>query len=103
MQLLETPLRFIWRRKRKIFITASILFILASFILVGLRLYVAYRAHHQIYTLETVPEQPVAIVFGAWVRPDGRVSAMLADRVKMGAQLYTSGKVKALLLTGDNS
>jgi SanA protein len=36
------------------------------------------------------------------VTPRGNPSAMLADRVKMGVELYQAGKVKALLLTGDN-
>lgn len=66
------------------------------------RAYSAVAAHSQIYTLDTVPERPVAIIFGAWVTPSGRPSAMLADRVKLGARLYQAGKVKALLLTGDN-
>ena len=79
------------------------MFTFASLLLVGLRVYAGHRAQDQIYTLETVPEKPVAIIFGAWVTPRGRLSAMLADRVKMGVQLYATGKVKALLLTGDNS
>ena len=33
-------------------------------------------------------KRPVAIVFGAQVLPSGRLSAMLNDRVQMGAALY---------------
>jgi SanA protein len=47
--------------------------------------------------------ETTAIVFGAQVLGNERLSAMLADRVKTGAELYQSGKVKALLFTGDNS
>ena len=47
----------------------------------ALRAYTAVRAHGQIYTLDNVPERPVAIVFGAQVYPSGKPSAMLADRV----------------------
>jgi SanA protein len=65
-------------------------------------MYSAERAKGQVFPFETVPEQPVAIIFGAWVEPDGDPSPMLADRVQMGAKLYKAGKVKALLLTGDN-
>ena len=68
----------------------------------ALRGYSAWAARDQTYTLETVPERPVAIIFGAWVTPSERPSAMLADRIKMGAELYHSGKAKVLLLTGDN-
>ena len=84
----------------------SHLFILGAMILlfvVSSRLYSAASAQAQIYNLEDVPEKPVAIIFGAQVNRSGRPSAMLADRVQMGVELYETGKVKALLLTGDNS
>jgi SanA protein len=60
-----------------------------------------YRA--DIYTAETVPAKRVAIVFGARVYPNERLSAMLADRVATGVGLYRAGKVDVLLMTGDNS
>jgi len=49
-----------------------------------------------------VPPQPVAIVFGAGVSPGGYLSPVLADRVNGALALYRAGKVKKLLLTGDN-
>jgi SanA protein len=96
-------LRWIWRRKKRIFIGTTLLAAVVALVLVSLRVYSAGRANGQIYTIDSVPEYPVAIVFGAWVRPSGKLSAMLADRVKMGVELYQAGKVQALLLTGDNS
>jgi SanA protein len=45
----------------------------------------------------------VAIVFGARVFPGGTLSSMLADRVAAAADLYHQGKVRVLLMTGDNS
>lgn len=50
-----------------------------------------------------VPSAPVAIVFGAGLQADGRPTVMLADRVEAAAELYRAGKVKRLLMTGDNS
>jgi SanA protein len=50
-----------------------------------------------------VPASDVAIVFGAQIIRNERPSAMLADRVKMAAELYRAGKVRELLFTGDNS
>ena len=47
-------------------------------------------------SIQAVPSAPVAIVFGAQ-------SFVLEDRVDTGADLYKAGKVKKLLLTGDNS
>ncbi|HEX9015846.1 MAG TPA: ElyC/SanA/YdcF family protein [Chloroflexota bacterium] len=50
-----------------------------------------------------LPPTPVAIVFGAGVLPDGSPTWMLADRVDAAVGLYQSGKVRRLLMTGDNS
>jgi vancomycin permeability regulator SanA len=43
-----------------------------------------------------------AIIFGAGLRRDGTPTAMLRDRVLTGAELYFSGKVDKLLMSGDN-
>nr|WP_323368984.1 ElyC/SanA/YdcF family protein [Streptomyces alkaliterrae] len=48
------------------------------------------------------PHAPVAMVFGAGLR-DGEPSRYLASRLDTAADLYHGGKVRALLLTGDNS
>lgn len=43
-----------------------------------------------------------AIVLGAYVDPDGRLCDMLADRVDTAVDLYRSGKVEKILMTGDH-
>ncbi|GAA3101110.1 SanA/YdcF family protein [Streptosporangium carneum] len=48
-----------------------------------------------------VPEAPAALVLGAAVFGD-QPSSMLARRLDISAELYRAGKVKALLLSGDN-
>jgi SanA protein len=45
----------------------------------------------------------VAIVFGAAIWKDNQPCPVLYDRIATAVQLYQSGKVKKLLLTGDNS
>jgi SanA protein len=58
----------------------------------------------QIYrTIENVPQRDVALVLGAKVYPNGRLSAMLEDRVVSAAELYKAGKVRKLIMSGDNS
>ncbi len=52
---------------------------------------------------ESVPAKPVAVVFGAGVYADGTPSPMLADRVNGTVELYRQGKIRKLLMTGDNS
>jgi SanA protein len=49
-----------------------------------------------------VPDAEVAIVPGALVKPDGEMSAMLADRVKQASALWHAGKVEKILVSGDH-
>jgi vancomycin permeability regulator SanA len=55
------------------------------------------------YSLEDVPEQQVAIVFGAGLWRDGSPTPVLRDRVKTSADLYFNRKVNKILMSGDNS
>lgn len=91
-----------WRRRQWLLLLLAAPVTLVMTAILGPRVYSAWVAHDRTYDFEDVPERPVAIIFGAQVRPSGRPSAMLADRIKVGAKLYQEGKVKALLLTGDN-
>ncbi len=90
------------RHKKSIIVGIFGLFAVAILSLTLSRVYSAEYAKSLIYSSDSVTEYPVAIVFGAWVDPSGYPSAVLEDRVKMGAKLYQTGKVKKLLLTGDN-
>lgn len=49
-----------------------------------------------------VPHAQVAIVPGALVKPNGRMSAMLADRVRQASALWHAGKVEKILVSGDH-
>ncbi|MBO0656864.1 YdcF family protein [Streptomyces triculaminicus] len=49
-----------------------------------------------------VPSAPVAMVFGAGLW-EGRPSPYLAHRLDAAAELYRDGKVRVVLVTGDNS
>jgi SanA protein len=59
-------------------------------------------ASEKIYTQDDAPNQRVAIVFGAGLRWDGAPTAILRDRMETAADLYRSGRVEKLLLSGDN-
>jgi SanA protein len=48
------------------------------------------------------PHAQVALVLGAFVQPDGRPSAMLADRLDAAAALYRNRRVDRLLVSGDH-
>jgi SanA protein len=66
------------------------------------RLVTGLYARPLTYPAESVPARSVAIVFGAGLRRDGRPTAVLRDRVAAAAELYFSGKVQKLLMSGDN-
>jgi SanA protein len=54
-------------------------------------------------SIEAVPnENRIAIVLGAKVRDDGLLTDALLDRVTTAVELYKAGKVKKLLMSGDN-
>jgi SanA protein len=53
-------------------------------------------------SLAALPRAQAALVLGAQVKPDGRPSVMLADRIAAAADLYRAGKVDKLLLSGDH-
>lgn len=61
----------------------------------------AYKAY--IYEeVNTLPNSSIALVLGAGIKPDGRLTDALTDRVLTGVDLYKAGKVKKLLMSGDN-
>lgn len=75
---------------------------LALLIILLPRLVTGLYAAHRIYQQQDSPSERVAVIFGAGLRRDGTPTAMLRDRVLTGADLYFSGKVEKLLMSGDN-
>jgi SanA protein len=83
------------------FIKVTILLGLAVLILP--RLLTALYALPRTFTVEAAPPAPVAIVFGAGLGRDGSPTRVLKDRIDTAARLYFAGKVKKILMSGDNS
>ncbi|GGT18093.1 SanA/YdcF family protein [Streptomyces kurssanovii] len=59
-------------------------------------------ADSRVRTVAEAPARDVAVVFGAGLW-QGRPSPYLAHRLDTAAELYRTGKVKVVLVTGDNS
>ncbi|MFE5711527.1 vancomycin high temperature exclusion protein [Streptomyces sp. NPDC056501] len=59
-------------------------------------------AEPRLRTTADVPARDVAVVFGAGLWK-GRPTPYLAHRLDTAAELYLAGKVRVLLVTGDNS
>lgn len=63
--------------------------------------FVQWRHHGRIHRLESVPPATYAIVFGAGLSK-GEPSDVLRERIDMAVALYRLGKVRKLLVSGDN-
>ena len=87
-------------RRLKLYLLAGIVGITAfPFLWHGL---VNWHYGRQIYLPEDLRPERVAIVFGARIYSDGRLSPMLRDRVETAVRLYEAGQVEKLLMSGDN-
>ncbi|WP_433889214.1 SanA/YdcF family protein [Streptomyces sp. CA-111067] len=64
--------------------------------------WVQVSAGGRVRTVADVPAEPVAVVFGAGLW-DGSPSPYLAHRLDAAVGLYRAGKIKVVLVTGDNS
>lgn len=83
------------------FILVGIILLLIVFLLPAVISYFASVGKR--YPLGVAPQGKIAIVFGAGLYRDGSPSPVLRDRVQTAAELYKSGKVQKLLMSGDNS
>ncbi len=72
---------------------------------IGSNAYIKARADGRIYDTPSAPNIPtktVAIVPGAHVRPSGKPSASLRDRLDTARQLWERGRVSKILVSGDH-
>ncbi len=92
-----------WKRVFK-FVRRLLLALVALGLLVlfGPRIVTSFFSWSHVYNVATTPSAPVAIIFGAGLTRTGEPTAILKDRVETGAQLYFTGKVQKLLMSGDN-
>jgi SanA protein len=88
-----------WKFIRNIFIALAAAGLV---ILILPRVITTMYSSSRIYTADAVPNERVAIVFGAGLTRDGQPTLILKDRVRTATQLYLSGKVQKLLMSGDN-
>lgn len=90
----------LWLRQHGRYFLVFCSTVLAILVLTGSLIYLDIRQQGGpvYHAVSEVPEAPVAIVFGA-----GIGSKVLADRVETAVDLYKSGKVRKILMTGDNA
>lgn len=71
-------------------------------LVVGSTIWIRTSADGHLFSEQAVPVAPVALVLGAQVYDDGNPSAFLEARLDLARRLLESGKVKVLLVSGDN-
>ncbi len=76
--------------------------LLALLLLAAPRLIAILYAREHSTPLDSAPNAPVAIVFGAGLWRDGSPTPVLQDRVATAAELYFTGRVEKILMSGDN-
>jgi len=84
-------------RRKRLTLNKILLAVFVICCLGGLWIYAAVQQTRRLImpSVAAAPIRPVAIVFGA-------AGDILTDRVTTGVELYKSGKVQKLLMTGDN-
>ena len=53
-------------------------------------------------TITNLPQADTAIILGAGITPTGTLSTIFKDRIESGIKLYNAGKVKTILVSGDD-
>jgi SanA protein len=64
------------------------------------RLITTAHSMSRIYSVANAPQERAAIVFGAGLSRSGRPTPILRDRLQTAANLYLTGKVEKLLMSG---
>lgn len=72
--------------------------------MLGLRWWMHWSYQNKVFAQAAInsPSTRVAIIFGAGLWSGNEPSPVLYDRIATGAELYRAGRVRKLLLTGDN-
>ncbi|TWG14119.1 SanA/YdcF family protein [Actinoplanes teichomyceticus] len=91
------------RRLRRLIVAGGLGAALSIVTVASANLWIRDAAAGHVYSLDTVPEAPVALVLGAQVDPGGAPSAFLAARLDLARALYQAGKVRAILVSGDHA
>jgi SanA protein len=98
---LTFPLRR-WPRLSKVVLVGAALAAVLVLLVAAANVFVFLEGDDSTSSIADVPKAEVAIVPGALVQPNGRMSVMLGDRVKDAARLWHAGRVEKILVSGDH-
>ena len=92
--------RFEWKG---VFVLTGLAVIAMVFLVIMANVIIYTSGNDYLYEeLNDVPRAQVALILGAKVFDDGRLSMMMQDRADSALELYESGKVGKLIMSGDH-
>ncbi|WP_245630459.1 SanA/YdcF family protein [Granulicoccus phenolivorans] len=91
------------RTGRRLAVAAAALLGISALVIGGPTAFVQGTTADKQYTVASAPTRPVALVLGAEIYPSGRPSPFLEGRLQTALELYQAGKVRVILVSGDNS
>lgn len=92
MNNLKRYIRFVWQGPLVCFTFVILVFLIIHF---------QSRSHIE-RSVTNLPQVDAAIVLGAGITSKGELSTIFKDRVEGGIALYQAGKVKTILVSGDD-
>lgn len=101
---MESQLKVLKKDRFKVIKRIILLSVIVGSLILSIPLFVKYSVRNKIFSnVNNVEEREFAIVLGAGIKSNGTPGSYLAQRLNGALKLYFSGKVKRILLTGDNS
>jgi vancomycin permeability regulator SanA len=95
--------RMLRSRKIRILLVPLGLLVFATLSLLIIDFLIQRTGNHYTISRWDAPPSQAAIVLGAFVDQKGEPCTMLYDRILTGVELYRSGKVQKILMSGDHS
>jgi vancomycin permeability regulator SanA len=89
----------LWLWFRRLMVVSLLCGLLGVLPWLGMR----FGARSAVVKVAGAPKRNVALILGAGITADKRPSTVLQRRIDIGVELYKAGKVRKLLMSGDNS
>lgn len=90
------------KRVVKLSITLAIIMLVGVLSFFGIQIYIDTYAGNYMVTPESAPVSDAVMVLGAFVYESGEPSPVLQDRLLYAYELYSKGKAKKILVSGDH-
>ena len=92
------------KKAKKILIALLVAVLLIGLCVLGVNIFVKSNVSDKIVTVEKAKDlnADCIIVLGAGLRPDGKPTWMLEDRIKVGDELYKNHAAPKIIMSGDH-